>query len=368
MTLRHLRSLSAVLAFLVLTVACGGSESGSPAAPGAVESGGSSATSGATVSGVVSGSIGGAQVQALGAGVGGVNVTVEGTDLSATSGDNGAFTLKGVPPGLVRLRFQGGGVSGTVDLNDVDASESISLQVVLNGSSVELESEERVTGSQAQLEGKIVSTNYAGRSLVVGTTTVNVPEGVEITNGYRLLELTDLIVGARIHVKGTLAGSVITASRIIAQQTGLDRVTLSGVLSDLGGACPDATFKFGSRAIAVNRSTIFVQGSCADLKAQAALEVKGLVRPDGSVLATQVKFNKKDDDDDDDGKPVEFSGTISSLSGPCPARKFSAAGREVQTTGATSFLTPCATLANGQTVAIKGKQTGNGKVIASEVR
>ena len=43
-------------------------------------------------------------------------------------------------------------------------------------------------------------------------------------------------------------------------------------------------------------------------------------------------------------------------------------GREVQTTGATSFLTPCATLANGQTVSIKGKQTGNGKVIAREVK
>jgi len=367
MILRHLRSLSAVLAFLALTAACGGSDSGSPAAPGTVESGGSSATSGATVSGVVSSAIGGAQVQALGAGIGGVKVSVEGTDLAATSNATGAFTLKGVPPGLVRLRFQGGGASGTLDLNDVDASTSISLLVLLNGSTVEVESEERVTGSQAQLEGKIVSTNYVGRSLVVGTTTVNVPVGVEITNGYRQLELTDLIVGARVHVKGTMAGSVITASRIIAQQTGLDRVTLSGTLSDLGGACPDVTFKFGSTAIAVNRSTIFVQGSCADLRAQAALEVKGLERPDGSVLATQIKFNKKDDNDDD-GKPVEFSGTISSLSGPCPARKFSAAGREVQTTGATSFLTPCATLANGQAVAIKGKQTGNGKVIASEVR
>jgi len=367
MTLRHLRSLPSVLAFLVFTVACGGSESGSPAAPGTVDSGGSSPTSGATVTGVVSGATSGAQVQALGAGVGGIKVSVEGTDLSATSGANGAFLLKGVPPGLVRLHFQGGGVSDTVDLNDVDASESISLLVLLNGSTVEVESEERVTGSQAQLEGKIASTNYPGRSLVVGTTTVNVPEGVEITNGYRQLELTDLIVGARVHVKGTMAGSAITASRIIAQQTGLDRVTLSGVLSDLGGACPDATFKFGSTAIAVNRSTKFVQGSCADLRAQAALEVKGLVRPDGSVLATQVKFNKKDDDDED-GKSVEFSGTISSLSGPCPARRFSAAGREVQTTGATSFLTPCATLANGQAVAIKGKQTGSGKVTASEVK
>jgi hypothetical protein len=287
--------------------------------------------------------------------------------LSATTNAAGAFALRNVPPGFVRLRFEGSGTSGIVDLADVSTTESITMTVVVNGSSVEVESESRVNGSQAQLEGKIVSANYAGRSLVVGTTTVNVPEGVEITNGYRLLELTDLIVGARIHVKGTSSGSVMTASRILAQQTGLDKVTLSGVLTDLGGTCPNVTFKFGSTTIAVNRSTLFVQGSCAQLQGQLTLEVKGLRRPDGSVLATQVKF-KKDGEDDDEGVPVQFSGVIAELSGRCPARKFQVSGREVQTTGATSFETPCSTLANGQNVAVTGKQTGSGKVIAHVVR
>jgi len=32
------------------------------------------------------------------------------------------------------------------------------------------------------------------------------------------------------------------------------------------------------------------------------------------------------------------------------------------------FLTPCATLANGQGVNVKGKATGNGKVNASQVQ
>lgn len=364
MTVSSLRTLSLAIGALVVTIACGGSDGGSPVAPSPSGPGG---TTGATISGTVSGPGAAAQVRALGAGLGGVKVSVEGTDLSATTNANGAFSLQGVPPGLVRLLFQGAGASGSVDLTDVNQSQSISISVVVNGGSVEVESESRVTGSEAQLEGKIASIDYAGRSLVVGTTTVNVPEGIEITNGYRLLELTDLIVGARIHVKGAWNGSAITASRILAQQTGLETVTLSGVVSDLGGACPDATFKFGSTAIAVNRSTIFVQGSCALIQNLLTLEVKGLRRPDGSVLATQVKFNKKGDDDEE-GVPVEFSGAISGLSGPCPARKFFVGTREVQTSGATTFLTPCATLANGQTVGIKGKQTGNGKVIAQEVK
>lgn len=369
MTLRSLHTF-ALVGVALLTLACGGGpESGSPVGPSPVGPVGGS--SGATISGTVSGA-GAAQARALGAGLGGVKVSVEGTDLSATTNGNGAFVLNAVPPGLVRLLFQGNGASGTVDLSEVTQSETIAISVVVNGSSVELESEARTTGSEAQLEGKIASINYAARSMVVGTTTVTVPEGVEITNGYRLLAFTDLIVGARIHVKGTRSGETITASRILAQQTGLETVTLKGTVSDVAAACPDRTFRFGSTAIAVNRSTIFVQGSCDQIQNGLTLEVKGLRRPDGSILATQVKFNKGDEDDEEEeeeeGVPVEFSGTISALSGPCPARRFMAAGREVQTTGATNFLTPCATLANGQTVSVKGKQTGNGKVIAREVK
>jgi hypothetical protein len=365
MTARTLHSLSLLAAVLAVTIGCGGS---SPVAPGPDGGEGTPGPSagGATISGTVSGLAAAAGMSGLGAGLSGVKVSVEGTDLSASTNGTGAFSLRGVPPGLVRLRFEGASAAGVVDLPDVASSESITMAVVLNGSQIEVESEARVDGSQAQLEGKIVSVNYAARSLVVGTTTVSVPEGVEITNGYRLLELTDLIVGARIHVKGTASGSAITATRILAQQTGLDKVTLSGAVTDVAGTCPDVSFKFGSTTVAVNRSTLFVQGSCALIQSQVALEVKGLRRPDGSVLATQVKFTKKDDDDDE-GVPVQFSGVISGLSGPCPARKFLVDGREVQTTGATSFETPCATLANGQTVAITGKRTGSGKVIAHVV-
>ena len=366
MTARSLHTFALLVCATALTVGCsGGSDSGSPVGPSPAGPGAGPA--GATISGTVSGG-GAAQARALGTGLGGVKVSVDGTDLSATTNGNGAFTINGVPPGLVRLLFQGGGASGMVDLNEVSQSETIAIAVVVNGASVELESEARTTGSEAQLEGKIASINYPGRSMVVGTTTVTVPDGVEITNGYRLLAFTDLIVGTRIHVKGTRTGETVTASRILAQQTGLENVTLNGTASDVAGTCPDRTFKFGSTQFAVNRSTIFVQGSCEQIQNGLTLEVRGLRRPDGSVLATQVKFNKKDDEDDEDGVPVEFSGTISGLSGPCPARRFMAGSRDVQTNGATNFLTPCATLANGQTVAIKGKQTGGGKVIAKEVK
>ncbi len=315
---------------------------------------------------------GAAGLRLLDAGLGGMKVSVVGTTLSTTTGSGGNFQLHGVPPGLVRLLFEGAGASGTLDLDDVSETEEISLSVVVSGSAIELASQERVTGSQAQLEGKVVSANYPARTLVVGTTTVIVPENVSITNGFRELELQDVIVGARVHVKGSLSGETITATSIIVQQTGLERVTVSGVASDVSGACPDVTFKFGSIALAVNGSTIFVKGTCGDLKGGVSVEAKGFRRTDGSVLATMVKFKSGGDGGSGDGgdgnKTVEFTGVISALSGTCPARTFQAAGREVKTNGSTTFLTPCATLANGQTVEVKGKETGSGKVNATEVK
>ena len=87
-----------------------------------------------------------------------------------------------------------------------------------------------------------------------------------------------MIVGAAHPRKGSRAGDTITSTSVMVQQTGLERVTLSGVVSNLGGACITATFKFGSQVIAVNESTIFVQGSCSDLASGATVEVKGFRR------------------------------------------------------------------------------------------
>jgi Domain of unknown function (DUF5666) len=360
-TLR-LRTFSLFAAALIVTAACGGSGN-SPAGPSSADPGSTTPpAAGATLSGTVS-TGGAAGVQPLGAGLAGIKITVSGTDLSVTTGSSGAFTLRGVPPGLVRLLFQGAGASGSVEISGVSQTEEIKISVVVNGATIEVESQERVNGSEAQLEGKVVSANYAGRTLVVGTTTVSVPEGTPITKGSRDLDLADVIVGAQIHVKGARAGDAITASRIIVQQTGLESVTMSGTISDLGGTCPNATFKFGSTAIAVNSSTQFVKGACSNLANGLAVEVKGLRRTDGSILATMVKFDDKQDE-----RTIELSGALSNLGGKCPARTFDLGGYEVRTNGSTTFVTPCATLANGQSVQVQGRTTGNGKANASEVK
>ena len=113
-----------VVGVLVFTVGCGGSDSPSSAGPSPTDSNTPApapTSGGATVSGTASG--GGqsaliASVRLLGAGLAGVTVGVEGTHLSTRTGLNGAFELRGVPSGLVRLRFQGSGASGVVELTE----------------------------------------------------------------------------------------------------------------------------------------------------------------------------------------------------------------------------------------------------------
>jgi hypothetical protein len=289
------RFLPAVL-ICVLAAACGGSTPKSPTAPGTpgteVTTPSPSPTTGATISGLVTN---GAVSNAAGAvlmgasGLAGVTITVSGTGNSTKTDAGGHFRLSGVPPGLVRLQFSGG-ANGEVEIEDVGEQESIEIEVHASGGEVEIESEERENGSESQLEGKIASVNPGAHTFKIGDTTVMVPSTASITDGFRGLEFSDLVVGARVHVKGSKSGSTITATRIQVQQSTLEKVNASGEATDFGGTCPNRTFRIGSQSVAVNDSTIFVHGACGDLANGMNVDVKGLRRPDGSVLATQVKL------------------------------------------------------------------------------
>jgi Domain of unknown function (DUF5666) len=72
-----------------------------------------------------------------------VTVTVVGTNISTVVDGTGQFTLTGVPPGDVRLKFSGSGVDATIMLTGVSATDRITITVSLNGGRARVESEER---------------------------------------------------------------------------------------------------------------------------------------------------------------------------------------------------------------------------------
>ena len=216
--------LTAVVVGLVTAVACNSSKSPSmpdAAQPSSTASGGSAptASSGATISGLVSngGSATGSLMLMAAGGMSGVTVGVTGTGLTATTDGSGRFSLTGVPAGQVTLQFTGA-AAGTMSLDEVAEHDTIEVEVhVHNG---EVEDEQAQTGAEAQLEGKIVSVNGGGHSFVIGQITVMVPSTATIRHGDQALTFSSLISGARVHVKGSLTGSTLTATRVEVQQSG----------------------------------------------------------------------------------------------------------------------------------------------------
>ncbi len=317
------RRLLTVLLACIVTAACGSS---APKAPTAPETAGTetssptppSSTMGATISGLVSS---GASTNMAGmipmgaSGLAGVTIAVSGTSLRVTSDGGGNFTLTGVPSGTIRLQFSGG-ANGEVEIDDIDEHERITLVVHASGSGMEIDLEEREGGPESQLEGKIASVNTGAHTFVINGITVSVPDSASIAHGSSSLTFSALVVGARVHVKGSKSGSTITATRIEVQQS--------------GGPGP------------------------------------------GNGNGNGNGGGNGDDNDDDDNpgaaQEVEFTGTVSSLGGACPALTFTAAARSVTTTSSTNFRTDCSAIHNGLKVEVKGTATGNGPVTATRIK
>ena len=316
----------------ILAAACGGSTPKSPTAPGTAgtEVTGTpspSPTTGATIAGLVSSGASASMAGAIpmgASGLGGVTITVSGTGLHATSDGSGHFTLTGVPSGTIRLQFSGS-ANGEIEIDDVDEHERINLVVHASGSGMEVDLEEREGGPESQLEGKIASVNAGAHTFVISDVTVSVPGSASIAHGSRSLTFSDLVVGARVHVKGSKSGSTITATRIEVQQSGGPGPGNGNGGNGNGG-----------------------NGNGTD------------------------DNGDNDDNDDNGGNPgaqeVEFTGTVSSLGGACPALTFAAAGRSVTTTSSTNFRTECSAIHNGLNVEVKGTATGNGPVTATRIK
>src|SRR5579859_4131339 len=123
------RLFALTLAAATLAAACGG-KGASPTAPSTTAAPTTGTSSGpeteanplaATVAGTVS--------------IPAATVAVVGTPLSTTADGIGRFTLTNVPAGDVQLQITASGVSATVSIGPVQASQRVDVVVVVNGSS-----------------------------------------------------------------------------------------------------------------------------------------------------------------------------------------------------------------------------------------
>lgn len=364
------RSLFLPVILLITTVACGGS---SPTGPGATNAG-------ATITGsVLSGASSALTSASTGNAMPGLVVTVAGTSISSGLDAAGRFSLRDVPSGNLQLQFSGP-VSGSVPVNDVKPTESITLVISVSSSTVTLESAARTGAGTEEIEGRVESlppTTAAG-SLKVAGRTVTTDASTQIRHGSTTLQFDDLEIGYRVHVKGNPSGSSVLATSIEVQNTITTiPVNVNGVIDSLTGSASAFEFKIGSRLIKGDSNTdFFGDGNNADsfddLEDGVRVEVKGLQR-DGYIYADRIHINDDDDDDDDEqDESASIHGKLMQISGSAPTLQLLVGTTVVRTDSSTEVkrrgdVQTLAELKVGMDVHVVGTRQPDGSLDARKI-
>ena len=69
-----------------------------------------------------------------------------------------------------------------------------------------------------------------------------------------------------------------------------ERITLTGSVRNVGGTCPDKTFRVDGRSVRTTSTTEYDDGDCGDIRNNASVRVTGIVGSDGVVTAEEVEF------------------------------------------------------------------------------
>ena len=308
-----------------------------------------------------------------------MTVTVVGTSISATVGQTGQFTLQGVPPGDVQLKFSGAGANAIVTLSQLQNGQTVTITVTVSGTNAAVEHEERSGGSEQEVEGRIEALASAGpNTLVVAGKTVTIDGQTTIKDGSATRTFADLEVGMRVHVKGTSGAAGIVARIIEIQNsnTGI-QVPVNGVIDSLAGTELAYQFKIGSRLIKGDANTTFFGAgnrvvTFADLKNGVRVEVKGEQR-DGYIYAVRLHIEGLDDGEEPPEAEDCANGALTAIAGVSPSLTLTVAAKTVRTDASTKVMRrgdsqTLASLQVGQTLEACGVLATDGSIGAKMIK
>jgi hypothetical protein len=291
---RGMKRLAIALSLVFAAAACGGSST--PTGPDPAVGGSTSSSTGTIHGTVAGGATASTTSNTTGAGAG-LTVTIEGTNISATVNGAGQFALSNVPAGTpIVLRFNGVGANAQINVGNVNPGQTMTITVVVAGDTAQLE--EKTQGSDKEIEGRLES--IQGSTLIVAGRTVTVGASTVIRHGDTTMTLSQLAVGQRVHVKGTVSGTgttaTTTATLIIVQNMNVSiPMNLEGSVSDLAGTASAFEFKIGSSVVKGTGSTEFKGGKSPSFTALAnggKVHVKGSMQ-NGFVQAETITLQGK---------------------------------------------------------------------------
>ena len=267
--------------------------------------GGSAAVTGPEAEAPVAGA---AVVQGTVTGAGaGLQVGVVGTALVTEVDDEGQFVLSSVPAGTATLKFEGAGIDARLSVPGLQDGLVTSIAVQLSGGSAQLTGTPNCTPTaEAAFSG--VLEQIAGTQLVVGGRRVDASQVKKVWRDGRRIQLSELKVGEKVKVWGTLSGDgVVVAEEIEARTPGANPtgwVTFKGKVEsvsasalDVRGSCETPTFVIAGREVRTDGSTKFKWSdgtalSPGDVQAGDKAYVEGWSK-NGYVLAAKVVVDKR---------------------------------------------------------------------------
>jgi hypothetical protein len=379
--MRRMRFVLLSLAGLAVTLAAAGC-------------GGSSAVTGPEASLPVAGN---AVVQGtVTGGSSGLQVGVVGSSLTALVDDEGQFALSGVPAGTAVLRFEGSGIDARVSVPGLQDGLVTSITVQLSGGSAQLTGTPNCSPTVDTFFSGTLD-QMSGTQLVVSGRKVDASQVKKVWRGERRIELSDLQVGEKVKVWGTLRGDgVVVAEEIAALSSdgGETWVTFKGVVESVGASALDlhenpSTGSYPT--LVVTGIKVHTDGgtkvrrsdgspmSASEIKVGQTAAVEGWKKADGSVRATLIVVEGTGTGTG--GTWVTFKGRVESVSALDAAGgvrvscnlTMKVAGRSVRTDGSTVFkwsdgsgLDPYS-IVTGDQAYVEGWSKPEGYVLATKV-
>lgn len=229
------------LAVAVLASGCGGSSAvtgpDAPAAP---------VTGAAVVQGTVTG------------GTTGLQVGIAGTSLATELDQEGQFVLSGVPAGTATLTFQGSGVDARVQVSGLQDRQVTSIAVQLSGGQAQLTGTPNC-GPSAETAFSGVLEQMSGTTLVVGGRTVDASEVKKVWRDGKRIQLSDLKVGEKLKVWGTVRGDgTVLAEEIEARTPGGTggQVDFKGTVQSIADTAADVSRSCETPTLVVSGHTV----------------------------------------------------------------------------------------------------------------
>jgi len=261
----------------------------------------------------------------------------------------------------------------------------VEVVVTVAGGAATLESEVRHGAGEAELKGMVEALPPSTPALTfrAAGTNVRTDSSTVFVNGSMIRSFSDLRIGIRVEVKGSLSGDTFTASRVelegIAEAPEPEpepepaERELKGTIAGLSGTASAFSFMLGSTLVKEDASTALT-GSGEAPKTFAALqngtvvEIHG-VQHDGFVQASRIHIEDAENEPPEDHDEVEVQGMLGAVSGTCPAISSTVGSTKFTTSASTRFDdAACSAFKAGDKVEVKGTRNPDGSIAASRLK